>query len=70
MGDLSGAHELKLGELVAAKYGADFYMLDRYPAAARPFYTMPYPADNRYSNSYDLFIRGQVRERAVGEARG
>jgi hypothetical protein len=29
LGDLSGAHELKLGELVAEKYGADFYMLDR-----------------------------------------
>jgi len=58
-GDLSGAHELKLGELVAEKYRADFYILDRYPAAARPFYTMPYPEDARYTNSYDLFIRGQ-----------
>ena len=59
LGDLSGAHELKLGQLVADKYGADFYILDRYPAAARPFYTMPYPEDDRYTNSYDLFIRGQ-----------
>lgn len=59
LGDLSGAHELKLGELVADKYKADFYILDRYPAAARPFYTMPYPEDDRYTNSYDLFIRGQ-----------
>jgi aspartyl-tRNA synthetase len=59
LGDLSGAHELKLGELVAQKYGADFWMLDRYPAAARPFYTMPYPEDDRYTNSYDIFIRGQ-----------
>lgn len=59
LGDLSGAHELKLGQLVADKYGADFFILDRYPAAARPFYTMPYPEDDRYTNSYDLFIRGQ-----------
>ena len=59
LGDLSGAHELKLGELVADKYGADFYILDRYPAAARPFYTMPCADDDRYTNSYDLFIRGQ-----------
>jgi aspartyl-tRNA synthetase len=59
LGDLSGAHELKLGELVAEKYKADFFILDRYPAAARPFYTMPYPEDSRYTNSYDIFIRGQ-----------
>lgn len=25
----------------------------------RPFYTMPSPADPSYSNSYDVFIRGQ-----------
>jgi len=58
-GDLSGADELKLGELVKEKHGADFYMLDRYPAGARPFYTMPCPDDPNYTNSYDLFIRGQ-----------
>jgi len=59
LGDLTGAHELKLGELVAEKYKTDFFILDRYPAAARPFYTMPYPEDDRYTNSYDIFIRGQ-----------
>jgi len=31
----------------------------RYPAAARPFYTMPCPDDASSTNSYDLFIRGQ-----------
>lgn len=25
----------------------------------RPFYTMPDPEDRRYSNSYDVFIRGE-----------
>ena len=25
----------------------------------RPFYTMPDPADERYSNSFDVFIRGE-----------
>ena len=58
-GERSGAHELKLGELVAEKYKADFFIRERYPAAARPFYTMPYPEDSRYTNSYDIFIRGQ-----------
>lgn len=57
--DLSTSVEATLGELVAAKYGADFYALDQYPSAVRPFYTMPNALDGRYSNSYDLFIRGQ-----------
>ena len=25
----------------------------------RPFYTMPDPEDERYSNSFDVFIRGE-----------
>lgn len=57
--DLTGANELKLGELVKAKFGTDFFILDRYPSAVRPFYTMPCADDERYSNSYDMFIRGQ-----------
>eukprot|EP00639_Heterosigma_akashiwo_P037992 CAMPEP_0194712190 /NCGR_PEP_ID=MMETSP0296-20130528/4371_1 /TAXON_ID=39354 /ORGANISM="Heterosigma akashiwo, Strain CCMP2393" /LENGTH=602 /DNA_ID=CAMNT_0039610541 /DNA_START=147 /DNA_END=1955 /DNA_ORIENTATION=- len=57
--DLNGAQELELGRLVKEKYGTDFFMLDRFPSAIRPFYTMPCPDDDRYSNSYDLFIRGQ-----------
>ena len=41
------------------KYQADFYALDQYPSAVRPFYTMPNVINPLYSNSYDLFIRGQ-----------
>ena len=26
---------------------------------ARPFYTMPDPEDPRYSNSFDVFLRGE-----------
>lgn len=59
MGDLSSALELSLGELVKQKYGADFYMLDQYPSTIRPFYTMPNPKNPLFSNSYDIFIRGQ-----------
>jgi aspartyl-tRNA synthetase len=58
-GDLTGAQELRLGEMVKEKYGADFFILDKYPSAVRPFYTMPDPQDGRYSNSYDMFLRGQ-----------
>jgi aspartyl-tRNA synthetase len=59
MNDLNGAMELALGEAIKEKYGTDFFMLDKYPSAIRPFYTMPDPTDARYSNSYDIFIRGQ-----------
>lgn len=59
MGDLTGAMELALGKVVKENYGTDFFMLDKYPSSIRPFYTMPDPDDPRYSNSYDIFIRGQ-----------
>lgn len=45
--DLSGAQELALGELVAEKFGSDFFFLDRFPTGIRPFYTMPCPDDKR-----------------------
>jgi nondiscriminating aspartyl-tRNA synthetase len=59
MQDMNGAMELALGRVVKEKYGTDFFMLDKYPSSIRPFYTMPDPEDPRYSNSYDIFIRGQ-----------
>jgi aspartyl-tRNA synthetase len=59
MGDLTGAMELALGKVVKEKYGTDFFMLDKYPMDVRPFYTMPDPDDPKFSNSYDIFIRGQ-----------
>lgn len=34
-------------------------MLYGYPANARPFYTMLDPHDERYTNSYDFFMRGE-----------
>jgi len=57
--DLNTEKERKLGELVKAKYGTDFYILTRFPAAVRPFYTMPCPDDGNYSNSFDIFMRGE-----------
>jgi len=57
--DLSTPNEKFLGRLVKAKYDTDFYILDKYPLAVRPFYTMPDPKDARYSNSYDMFMRGE-----------
>lgn len=57
--DLSTPHEKLLGKLVHDKYDTDFYILDKFPLAVRPFYTMPDPEDPRYSNSYDFFMRGE-----------
>uniref|UniRef100_A0A8C6TWL0 Aspartate--tRNA ligase, cytoplasmic n=1 Tax=Neogobius melanostomus TaxID=47308 RepID=A0A8C6TWL0_9GOBI len=57
--DLSTPNEKLLGRLVKEKYDTDFYVLDKYPLAVRPFYTMPDPTDRKYSNSYDMFMRGE-----------
>lgn len=57
--DLSTENEKLLGKLVREKYDTDFYILDKFPLAIRPFYTMPCPEDPRYSNSYDFFMRGE-----------
>lgn len=57
--DLSTPVEKLLGRLVKAKYDTDFYILDKYPLAVRPFYTMPDPQNPKTSNSYDMFMRGE-----------
>ena len=57
--DLNTEMERTLGRLVKEKYKTDFYILHKFPLGIRPFYTMPDPADARFSNSYDMFIRGQ-----------
>jgi aspartyl-tRNA synthetase len=57
--DLSTETEKALGRIVKEKYNTDFYMLYGYPVSARPFYTMLDPKDNRFTNSYDFFMRGE-----------
>ncbi|KAJ3413021.1 aspartate--tRNA ligase dps1 [Chytridiales sp. JEL 0842] len=57
--DLNTEQEKFLGRLVREKYKTDFYMLDKFPLAVRPFYTMPDPNLPGYSNSYDFFMRGE-----------
>jgi len=57
--DLTTFNEKELGRLVKEKHQTDFYMLYGYPAAVRPFYTMLDPTDDRYTNSYDFFMRGE-----------
>jgi aspartyl-tRNA synthetase len=58
--DLSTKNERELGRIVKEKYGSDLFILDKYPLAARPFYTMPTPdSSGPYSYSYDVIMRGQ-----------
>lgn len=57
--DLTTANEKLLGKLVRDQYNTDFYILDKFPLAVRPFYTMPDEENPKYSNSYDVFMRGE-----------
>jgi len=57
--DFSTANEKALGKIVRAKYNTDLYIVDKWRLDARPFYTMPDPNRPGYSNSYDVFLRGE-----------
>ncbi|ROT35353.1 aspartyl-tRNA synthetase [Sodiomyces alkalinus F11] len=57
--DMSTPQEKALGALIRAKYNTDFYVLDKFPEEARPFYALEDPADPRVTNAYDFFMRGQ-----------
>lgn len=57
--DMSTPQEKALGALVRKKFGTDFYVLDKFPVAARPFYAMPDPANPEVTNAYDFMMRGQ-----------
>lgn len=54
--DLSTANEKLLGKLVKMKYDTDFYILDKFPLAIRPFYTMPDP-NNKVRSQIVPFTR-------------
>ncbi|KAG9410174.1 hypothetical protein AC1031_018206 [Aphanomyces cochlioides] len=54
--DLSTPNEKALGALVKEKYGTDFYFLDKFPLAVRPFYTMPDPNDKVFDCCFDLSL--------------
>jgi nondiscriminating aspartyl-tRNA synthetase len=57
--DLSTRGEIRLGALVKEKFHTDYYILDKFPAKVRPFYTMPDSKNIAASNSFDVFVRGQ-----------
>lgn len=57
--DLHTRDEIRLGQLIREKYHTDYFILDKFPASARPFYTMLDPQNNKVTNSFDIFLRGQ-----------
>ncbi|KAE9372591.1 aspartyl-tRNA synthetase-like protein [Stipitochalara longipes BDJ] len=57
--DMSTPQEKALGALIKKKYNTDFYVLDKFPVDARPFYAMPDPENPKVTNAYDFFMRGQ-----------
>ncbi|EPY30046.1 aspartyl-tRNA synthetase [Strigomonas culicis] len=57
--DINTTNEKLLGKLVKERYGVDFFISDRFPSSVRPFYTMSCKDDERFTNSYDMFIRGE-----------
>ncbi|KAI0002011.1 hypothetical protein BJV77DRAFT_1077785 [Russula vinacea] len=57
--DINTENEKRLGRIVKAKYDTDYFIIDKFPMALRPFYTMPDPNSPELSNSYDFFMRGE-----------
>ena len=57
--DMSTPQEKALGALVRKKYHTDFYVIDRFPEGARPFYAKPADDDPSVTNAFDFFMRGQ-----------
>ena len=50
-------NEKRLGRIVNAKYDTDYYIIDKFPMALRPFYTMPDPEDPVRSKTSVLSTR-------------
>ena len=57
--DLDTTNEKHIGRIIKEKYDTDFYIIYGYPSAVRPFYAMLDPEDPNYSNSFDMFMRGE-----------
>ncbi|KAH6603731.1 aspartyl-trna synthetase [Trichoderma cornu-damae] len=60
--DMSTPQEKALGALVREKYKTDFFAVDKFPEAARPFYAKVDPTSKpteQVTNAFDMFLRGQ-----------
>jgi aspartyl-tRNA synthetase len=52
-------HEKVLGEFFLEEHSSDIFSIEKFPASVRPFYSLPNPEDHKYTNSFDIFLRGQ-----------
>lgn len=57
--DMGTRDEIALGAVIKEKYKTDYYVLDKFPTSARPFYAMSDPENPEITNSFDIFLRGQ-----------
>lgn len=57
--DLGTRDEIQLGKVIKEKFGTDYYIIDKFPTSARPFYAMDDPYNPSVTNSFDIFLRGQ-----------
>jgi len=57
--DISTEDEKVLGVVMLEEFGEELYIIDKFPKDTRPFYTMPDPKDGRWTNAYDVFLRGE-----------
>lgn len=56
--DLTPQDEIDLCKWAKSKRNSDFVTVTHFPTKAKPFYTMPDPAQPEYSLSYDLLFKG------------
>lgn len=56
---MSTPQEKALGALIRQKFNTDFYVIDKFPEGARPFYAKLAPENKKVTNAYDFFMRGQ-----------
>jgi aspartyl-tRNA synthetase len=57
--DMGTRDEIQLGRVIKEKLKTDYYVLDKFPVGARPFYAMPDPNNPEVTNAFDIFVRGQ-----------
>jgi ergosteryl-3beta-O-L-aspartate synthase len=57
--DLGTRDEIQLGKVIKDVYKTDYYVIDKFPIGARPFYAMPDQYDPTVTNGFDIFLRGQ-----------
>ncbi|TDZ60642.1 Aspartate--tRNA ligase [Colletotrichum trifolii] len=51
--DMSTPQEKAVGKLVREKFNTDFFVIDKFPEAARPFYTMEDPENPKVTRGFD-----------------